>query len=72
MITAINAKLAHTSLSDRIRYHLIRDLTPKMFNNSNDQWCKPVLFWTSKDLSSKNNGWFLAVLTGAALASTNI
>mmetsp|Transcript_50428 Transcript_50428/g.60676 ORF Transcript_50428/g.60676 Transcript_50428/m.60676 type:complete len:93 (+) Transcript_50428:301-579(+) len=72
MITAIDAKLADTSLSNQMSYHLIRDPTPEIFNDYTDLWCKPVLFLTSQDLSSKNNRWFLAALTGAALVSTNI
>jgi len=72
MINTIDAKLADTSLSDRVSYYLIRDPTPEMFNDYTDLWGKPVLFLTSKDISSKRNRWFLAVLTGAALVTTNI
>eukprot|EP00592_Proboscia_alata_P015033 CAMPEP_0194397090 /NCGR_PEP_ID=MMETSP0174-20130528/125351_1 /TAXON_ID=216777 /ORGANISM="Proboscia alata, Strain PI-D3" /LENGTH=915 /DNA_ID=CAMNT_0039193229 /DNA_START=87 /DNA_END=2835 /DNA_ORIENTATION=- len=72
MINTIDAKLADTSLSDRVSYYLIRDPTPEMFNDYTDLWGKPVLFLTAKDISSKRNRWFLAVLTGAALVTTNI
>ena len=33
MITAIDANFADTSLYNQMSYHLIRDLTPKIFYN---------------------------------------